>query len=248
LRPAEGLIWLPAGLPATPDSLAGRRVAAMFGHAPGLAAPPCAAAREVTLVPALPGRGKPLGLLPAVRKAAPEAVLRIEVWLEAPFAQLLAPGVLRTLAAAQPLFVHAVLSRDEPLPAEAGRLLRRLTEAGIPTAAEIVLQRGAIDRAERVRALCLELLRCGTRPYCLVDGVWLKDERRVPRGEALEIVRALRGWISGLAVPQLVEEGITGRRLPVIPPYVERLDAGGVEVVNYEGRRLHYANPPDERG
>ncbi len=250
LWPSEGQFWLPVGLPAPPGSLAGRRLVTMFGHAPGLAMlpPPFHSARELTLVPSLPGRGKPLPLLRKVRKAAPQAVLRLEVWSEAPFDALLAPGMLRALQAVQPLFVHAVLSRNEPLPAGVERLLRTLLDAGIPAAAEIVLERGGIDAAERVRELCLALQRCGTRPYYLVDGVWLGAERRVPRGAALEIVRALRGWISGLAVPQLVEEGNNGRRVPVIPPYVEQLDADGVEVVNYEGRRLRYTNPPEDQG
>jgi lysine 2,3-aminomutase len=188
------------------------------------------------------------GLLTGLRAAAPEAVLRLEVWLEGPAALLPAPEAIPALVAAQPLFVHAVVCRPEAWTPEAERFVRALADAGVPAAAEIVLRRGVLDAPDAVRALCLTLQRAGMRPYYLVDGAWLAAEARVARAEAVAIVRALRGWISGLAVPQLVEEGRDGRRTPVIPPYVQQLDAGGVAVVNYEGRRLRYANPPDERG
>jgi lysine 2,3-aminomutase len=216
LCPHPGIVWLAAGLPAQPGGYAG------------------------DTLPPLADR------LADLRALAPQAVLRLELWLETPGAPLLAPALLEALVAAQPLFVHAVLTRAGGLPAEAGPLFQRLAEAGVPAAAELVLQPGEIDGPEPVRALCLELLRHGVRPYFLVDGAWQNPDRRVPRARAQEIVRSLRGWISGLAVPQLVEEGRDGRRVPAIPPSVERLDAEGVEVVNYEGRRLRYANPPDD--
>jgi lysine 2,3-aminomutase len=252
LCPDPGIVWLAAGLPAQSGGLAAQRSAALFPAAPG--GPPSAGealagAREVTLLPSAGGNLPPLeDRLPGLRARATQPILRLELWLEAPCAPLLSPALLGALVAAQPLFVHAVLTRAAGLPAGAGPLFRRLAEAGVPSAAEIVLRRGEIDGSGAVRALCLALLRHGVRPYFLVDGAWLDPARRVPRAGALEIVRALRGWISGLAVPQWVEEGRDGRRVPVIPPYVERLDGEGVEVVNYEGRRLRYANPPDDPG
>jgi lysine 2,3-aminomutase len=180
--------------------------------------------------------------LPSLRAVAPDAVLRLEWWLESGVD--LVP-LIPVLCTAQPLFVHAVVTVPGQIEGRFGPQVQRLLDAGVPLAAELVLRLGGLDRPEVVRSLCLGLLKLSVRPYVMVDGAWLPAAERVPRAAALEIVRGLRGWISGLAVPQLVEESASGVRTPVIPAYLERLDEGGVEVVNYEGRRLRYANPPE---
>jgi L-lysine 2,3-aminomutase len=59
-------------------------------------------------------------------------------------------------------------------------------------------------------------------------------------------VRSLRGWISGLAVPQLVREDRRGRREVIVPQYIESLEPHRVTVRNYSGERHEYLNPGGE--
>ncbi|HEX7929093.1 MAG TPA: hypothetical protein VF678_15970, partial [bacterium] len=148
------------------------------------------------------------------------------------------------LRQAQPLFVHAMITAPEQIAGAWPGRAQALLNAGGPVAAALILRAGGIAHVETVRALCLDLLKCGVRPYVMIDGAWLRPEERVPRETCVALVQGLRGWISGLAVPQLVEESVRGVRAPVIPPYVKQLDQAGVEVENFEGRRLRYTNPP----
>jgi L-lysine 2,3-aminomutase len=239
--PSPGLVWLAAGLP-THNAIAAQRNAALFA-APGDATPSLVSAREVTLLPGIGPVPALATLLPVLRAIAPDTVLRLEWWPDAP---LFSDAERRALVAAQPLFVHLVIDQPGAIPEDAATQLRALADAGVPTAATLLLRRGGLDALEPVRDLCLALQRLAVRPYYLVDGAWLGSEQRVPRDAALTIVHGLRGWISGVAVPQLVEETLEGWREPIIPPYVERLDESGVEVVNFEGRRLRYPNPPEK--
>ena len=249
LLPHPGVALLAGGPAARPGSLPDLRRRALFDPArPGFAAAGLAAAagcREATLLPAAPGTADSAALIAALRAAAPRAVLRLEWWARGTALPEPADALLAALAAAQPLFVQVVVNHPDELDPPLAAALERLARAGVPLAAEVHLLPGRNDDAATLRRLCLALLRQGVRPYVLVDGFW--QERRVPRADALERVRALRGWISGLAVPQLVEELPDGRRTPVIPAYVTRLDAAGADLVNYQGRPHYYPNPTGEK-
>ncbi|PYP67778.1 MAG: lysine 2,3-aminomutase [Gemmatimonadetes bacterium] len=61
---------------------------------------------------------------------------------------------------------------------------------------------------------------------------------------ALEIVKALRGWTSGLAVPHFVIDAPGGGgKVPLLPEYVEEITEDEVIFRNYEGKRFVYKQP-----
>jgi lysine 2,3-aminomutase len=147
-----------------------------------------------------------------------------------------------------PASLHGVVLDADSLAGAWSESLDRLAEQGWPLSAELWLLRGRNDDVEDLRALMLRLLTLHVRPYYLVDGEWLPGDLRVPATRAVELVRGLRGWISGLAVPQLVHEDDQGRREPVVPNYIEAMDAERVTVRNYAGRIHHYRNPIGREG
>jgi hypothetical protein len=254
------MAWVAAGPGAVRGSLAARRTAALLAsaqpgdaragrlrEAPTTSALAAAAPREVAIAPGFPpslgtSAWPAADVLGTLRELAPGALLRLEWWLE-PDAPALEPAVLAALAAAAPLCVHLMLAAGGADLAAAGPPAEALLGAGIPVAADLLLARGIHDTPGCLRAACLGLLRLGVRPYRLMSGAWLAPGERIGREDALRLARGLRGWVSGLAVPQLVEEERDGRQVLVVPPHVTSLSADGVEVVNYEGRRLRYLNP-----
>ena len=59
--------------------------------------------------------------------------------------------------------------------------------------------------------------------------------------KGLEIIKALRGWTSGLAVPQFVIDSPGGGgKVPLLPEYVEEITDDEVVFRNYEGKRFSY--------
>jgi len=182
--------------------------------------------------------------LGALRARHPEAVLRLELWAAGGEPSLPPPPAMLALRAARPVFVHVWIEREDELTAGVRALLAHCMDAGLPVAAEIPVRRGAAAAVPALRQLCLTLLELRVRPYVLVDPAWLPPSERLTTGEAEALVRGLRGWISGLAVPQLVEESPQGVRVPRIPGYVVGLDETGADVVSYSGSRHRYPNPP----
>src|SRR5262249_61933908 len=60
----------------------------------------------------------------------------------------------------------------------------------------------------------------------------------------LEIVKALRGWTSGLAVPHFVIDAPGGGgKVPLLPEYVEEINEDEVIFRNYAGERYVYKQP-----
>jgi L-lysine 2,3-aminomutase len=181
-----------------------------------------------------------------LRGISKEGVLRLELWYGDGTPVDSSLQILERLRSLRPLFVHAWVQRETELTPAVRAAWARLLDGGVPMAAEILLRRGGADSVEALRSLCRKLLEWRVRPYLLIDGAWLPEAERVRESEAMELLRGLRGWISGLAVPQLAQESTGGVRSIRIPAYVVRLDEAGAELVSYRGQRHRYPRPPDE--
>jgi lysine 2,3-aminomutase len=91
-----------------------------------------------------------------------------------------------------------------------------------------------------------ELLKARVRPYYLymADQVAGGEHFRTTVQKGLEIMQALRGWTSGLAVPQFVIDSPGGGgKVPLLPEYLEQINDDEVIFRNYEGKRFVYKQP-----
>lgn len=91
-----------------------------------------------------------------------------------------------------------------------------------------------------------ELLKARVRPYYIymADQVAGGEHFRTTVQKGLEIIQALRGWTSGLAVPQFVIDSPGGGgKVPLLPEYLESINDDEVVFRNYEGKRYVYKQP-----
>jgi lysine 2,3-aminomutase len=91
-----------------------------------------------------------------------------------------------------------------------------------------------------------ELLKARVRPYYIymADQVAGGEHFRTTVQKGLEIIKALRGWTSGLAVPHFVIDAPGGGgKVPLLPEYVEEINEDEVVFRNYEGQRFVYKQP-----
>lgn len=121
--------------------------------------------------------------------------------------------------------------------------LRRLSAAGFPLVSQTVLLRGINDDAETLGTLFQTLVSIGVKPYYLhhADLAPGTAHFRTTIAEGQAIMRALRGRISGLALPTYILDVPGGfGKVPVGPGYVE-----GGEVEDISGARHPY---PTDKG
>jgi lysine 2,3-aminomutase len=145
-----------------------------------------------------------------------------------------------------PLFVNTHFNHAKELTPEARAACERLADAGVPVGNQTVLLRGVNSSVKSLRALMRGLLRSRVRPYYLFQGdtVVGTDHMRTPVETAQELYRGLRGYMNGMAVPMLVLDAPGGGgKVPIVPDYIESLDAARVVARTYRGTLVEYPQP-----
>ncbi len=152
-------------------------------------------------------------------------------------------GILRKY---HPFFINTHFNHPDELTPAAVRGLGRLADAGIPLGCQTVLLKGVNDDPAVMKRLMQKLLMARVRPYYIYqcDQVAGGEHFRTSIEKGFEIVKALRGWTSGLAVPHYVIDAPGGGgKIPLLPEYVESVDDEQVVLRNYAGRTYVYKQP-----
>jgi lysine 2,3-aminomutase len=145
-----------------------------------------------------------------------------------------------------PIYMNTHFNHPSELTPESIAALGRLADAGVPLGCQTVLLRGVNDDPVIMKDLMQKLLKARVRPYYIymADQVAGGEHFRTTVEKGLEIVKALRGWTSGLAVPHFVIDAPGGGgKVPLLPEYVEEINEDEVIFRNYEGQRFVYKQP-----
>ena len=145
-----------------------------------------------------------------------------------------------------PIFMNNHINHPDELTPAAVAALDRLSRAGVPLGCQTVLLKGVNDDPVVINELMHRLLKARVRPYYIYmcDPVAGGEHFRTTIQKGLEIINALRGWTSGLAVPHLVIDAPGGGgKVPLQPEYVESITEDEVVFRNYEGKRYVYKQP-----
>lgn len=147
-----------------------------------------------------------------------------------------------------PVFVNTHFNHPKECTREAYDACRRLADAGVPISNQMVLLKGVNDDPKIVKELNHKLLMMRVRPYyiyqCdLSQGI---SHFRTPIEKGLEIIENLRGWTSGLAVPQLVIDAPGGGgKIPILPQYFLGKEGKKVKLRNFRKQEFTYIEPND---
>lgn len=131
------------------------------------------------------------------------------------------------LAKYHPVWVNTHFNCVEEITPEAAQALRNLVDAGIPVGNQSVLLKGVNDSTEKMIELCRTLVRHRVRPYYLfhphlVEGT---EHLRTSVSKGLEIMKSLRGNLSGYAIPTYIVDTPSGK-VPITHNYVLGEDSG----------------------
>ncbi len=182
-------------------------------------------------------------LLGALRAIPHIEVIRLCTRNPVTLPQRFTPATVAMLARHQPVFVHTHFNHLKECTPEAARCLRALADGGLNVANQMVLLRGVNDTTDAVRDVNLWLLRQRCRPYYLfqadlAEGI---SHFRTPVAKGIEILRALRGPNSGMAVPTYVVDGPGGGgKIPLVPEYLVEDEGGMLVFRNWRGEVFRY--------
>ncbi len=178
-------------------------------------------------------------------------IIRIHTRMPSHLPQRITPALCNVIRKYHPIYINVHFNHPDELTAEAVSALNMLADTGAPLGSQTVLLKGVNDEPAVMKALMLGLLKARVRPYYIyqADVVAGGEHFRTQFEKGLAIVRALRGWTSGLAVPHFVIDAPGGGgKIPILPEYVESISDDEVVLRNYAGEVFRYPLPRETVG
>lgn len=154
--------------------------------------------------------------------------------------------LLNMLKKYHPIWINTHFNHPKEITPEAAKACEKIVDAGIPLGNQSVLLRGINDNADVLKELFTKLVKIRVRPYYLYQCDVAKGigHFRTPVSEGIEIMKNIRGFISGYAVPEFVIDAPGGGgKTPVNPEYIISLDEKRAVLRNFEGKTYTYTNP-----
>ena len=173
-------------------------------------------------------------------------IIRIGSRITSHLPERITPEFCEMVQKYHPIFMNTHFNHPSELTPAAVASLDRLSRAGVSLGCQTVLLKGVNDDPKVMMKLMHELLKARVRPYYLymADQVAGGEHFRTTVQKGLEIMQALRGWTSGLAVPQFVIDSPGGGgKVPLLPEYLESISDDEVIFKNYQGKRQVYKQP-----
>ena len=137
-------------------------------------------------------------------------------------------AALRVEGATTWIAIHANHPRE--LTGKARAACARLADAGIPLVSQSVLLRGVNDDAATLEALMRAFVECRIKPYYLHHGDLAPGTAhlRTTIEQGQELMRSLRGRVSGLCQPDYVLDIPGGHgKAPIGPNYLSHANSPG---------------------
>ena len=187
-------------------------------------------------------------LLSRLRKIRHVEFLRIGTKAPVVLPQRITPALTRMLKRYHPLWISIHFTHPDELTPETTLACDRLADAGIPLGSQTVLLSGINDDLDTMKRLMHGLLKIRVKPYYLYqcDPILGSSHFRTPVGKGLEIIRGLRGYTTGYAVPSYVIDAPGGGgKIPLLPEYIVGRDGDDLLLKNYEGNTYRYPDPGD---
>lgn len=164
--------------------------------------------------------------------------------------QRITPELVRILRTHPATWLMTHFNHPRELTPQSRRALALLADGGVPVMNQSVLLRGVNDDAETLEALFRGLLRERVRPYYLLqaDPVRGSAHLRTPLSRGIELMGALQGRVSGIALPKLIVDTPGGRgKVPVGPDYIVAREGPATTLRTHRGELVEYLDPPCPR-
>ncbi|MFY9121761.1 lysine 2,3-aminomutase [Candidatus Darwinibacter acetoxidans] len=173
-------------------------------------------------------------------------IIRIGTRTPVVMPQRITGDLVKMLKKYHPIWLNTHFNHPKEITAASRAACERIADAGIPVGNQSVLLRGVNDNPEIMKKLALELVKIRVRPYYIYQcdlsmGI---EHFRTKVSKGLEIMEALRGHISGYAVPTyVIDVPGGGGKTPVMPQYLISMSPTKVVLRNYEGVIATYVEP-----
>jgi lysine 2,3-aminomutase len=182
-------------------------------------------------------------LLSSLRSIPHVEIIRIGTKVPVVLPQRITKTLVNMLKKYHPLLMSIHFSHPDELTPEVVEACGRLADAGIPLGSQTVLLKGVNDDLDTMKRLMHGVLKARVRPYYIYqcDPIPGSSHFRTHVAKGLDIIKGLRGFTSGYAVPTFVIDAPGGGgKIPLLPEYYLGSENGEVLLKNYEDKIYTY--------
>lgn len=181
-------------------------------------------------------------ILTGLRAISHVAIIRIGTRIPVTLPERITPDLCALLRKFHPLYINTHFNHPDEITSDSSAACALLADAGIPLGNQTVLLKGVNDSVEIMRDLLTGLLALRVRPYYLhqMDLVQGTAHFRTSVRSGLEIIRGLRGYVSGLAVPHYVIDLPGGKGKVALLPDDVRIEGKTLRIRTYKGEQVTY--------
>jgi lysine 2,3-aminomutase len=182
-------------------------------------------------------------ILSNIRRIEHVEIIRIGTRTPVVLPQRITDGLINVLRKYHPLFISLHFSHPLEITEECTKACNKLADGGFPLGSQTVLLKGINDNVSVMKELMHKLLKIRVRPYYLYqcDLIPGSGHFRTTVAKGLEIMKGLRGFTSGYAVPTFVVDAPGGGgKIPLLPNYVVEHNDERIVLRNYKGVLCEY--------
>jgi len=182
-------------------------------------------------------------ILSNIRRIEHVEIIRIGTRVPVVLPQRITDGLINTLKKYHPLFISLHFSHPLEITDECAKACNKLADSGFPLGSQTVLLKGINDNVPTMKELMHKLLKIRVRPYYLYqcDLIPGSGHFRTTVKKGIEIIKGLRGFTSGYAVPTFVVDAPGGGgKIPLLPNYVVEHNNEHIVLRNYKGILCEY--------
>lgn len=189
-----------------------------------------------------------VALLTALRAIPSIETIRIGTRVPVVLPQRITGELLDALKPLHPLWIMTHFNHPRELSERSRKACRDLVDAGFPVMNQTVLLRGVNDDPATLSDLFRGLVRERVRPYYLMqaDPVKGTGHLRTSLERGIEVMQALQGRLSGIALPKLILDTPGGfGKVPLQSEYVIAKGKGVTRLRTPREVEVDYFDPPE---
>ena len=178
-----------------------------------------------------------------IRNISHVEIIRIGTRAPVVLPQRITDNLINTLRKYHPLFLSLHFSHPAEITDECAKACIKLADNGFPLGSQTVLLKGINDNTPVMKELMHKLLKIRVKPYYLYqcDLIPGSSHFRTTVKKGLDIIKELRGYTSGYAIPTYVIDAPGGGgKIPLLPDYVVEHNEEKIVMKNYKGILCEY--------
>jgi len=170
-------------------------------------------------------------------------IIRIGTRVPVVLPQRIDKALVSMLKKYRPIWLNTQFNHPNEITIDSRRACDQIITSGIPVNNQSVLLKGVNDNVKTMTDLYRSLLTIGIRPYYLYQCDMVKGAThfRTSINKGLEIIKAMRGRVSGLAIPKFVVDLPNGGgKIPLEPKYLVARSKKHILFRNFEDKIIKY--------